>query len=72
MSYVITAEVYAETEVNMGGDKTKVAARTLSERDGTITFNVHGDFEQQAELTKALCNSLIDAGFLDFKIGHSY
>lgn len=72
MSYIITANVHTDTEANLHGDKAKVAARISSERDGTIPFNVRGHYDKQAELIKALCNSLIDAGFIAFSIGHSF
>lgn len=72
MSYIITAEVDTTCEENAIAEKTKVNARILSERKGYITFDVRGDFENQKKLTKDLCSTLIDAGFISFKIGHSY
>lgn len=49
-----------------------VSDSILSERNGNITFDVQGNFYNQKELTKKLCNSLIDAGFISFLISHSY
>ncbi len=72
MSYIITAEVRLSDEENFHGDRSKVDARVLSERDGYITFDVAGDHYKKEELTKKLCSTLIDAGFLSFDIGHSY
>lgn len=72
MSYIITAEVRTDTEENYHGKKEQVDARILSEKDGYITFDIPGDFKKQKELTKKLCNTLIDAGFVSFEIGHSY
>lgn len=72
MSYIVTAEVILGVEENYQGDRAKVAARILSERNGVVTFDVPRDFSRQAEITRNLCNSLIDAGFYSFSIGHSY
>ena len=72
MSYIITAEVFIDGEDNLNGDITKVNARILSKREESITFDIPGDFYRQKELTKNLCTTLIDAGFISFSIGHSY
>jgi len=72
MSYIITAEVDTREEINQGGDRSKVKARTLSEGNGVITFYVKGDFMQNQALVLGLCKDLVDAGFIEFKIGHSY
>jgi len=72
MSYIICAEVDLHEEVNASGDRSKVDARCLSERDGYITFDVHGEFASQGEITLALCQTLIAAGFRSFYIRHSY
>jgi hypothetical protein len=74
MSYIITAEVCTHSEVNIGADRTKVKARILSEHNGYITFDVQGDFDTkiQRELVVSLCRDLTNAGFLEFKISHSY
>ena len=74
MGYIITAEADTEDHMNMLGDMTKVDARVLSQHDGYVTFDVRGDFdsEKQKQLTKKLCETLIDAGFVAFRIGHSY
>lgn len=74
MGYIITAEVYMHSEINMGADRAKVKARVLSEHNGYITFNVKGDFDPkvQRELVLNLCRDLTEAGFLEFKISHSY
>jgi len=72
MSYIITAEVRKNSEENILGKPEKVDARILAEDQYTIEFDVRGDFKKQKELTKKLCISLIDAGYLSFEIGHSY
>lgn len=72
MGYIITAEVYTDKEENYGAKIEDVDARILSQRAGAITFDVRGDFDAQKELTRKLCNSLIDAGFVSFAISHSY
>lgn len=74
MSYIITAEVDTDAEMNLCGDKTKVQARILSERDGCITFDVAGDFDpaKKREQVLALCKTLVDAGFVEFSISHSF
>lgn len=72
MSYIITAEIYAEDEANMGADPDNVEATILSERDGILTFSVPGVFGEQRQRTAALCMTLIEAGYVLFRIGHSY
>ena len=72
MSYIITAEVYTDREENLLGVAENVAARVVSSRSGYIEFDIRGDFGNQNEITKSLCMSLIDAGFLSFGITHSY
>jgi hypothetical protein len=72
MSYIICAEVDLDAEENHAGDIEKVEARTLSSRDGHITFDIRGNFKNKKELTKHLCTTLIDAGFVSFDISHSY
>ena len=72
MSYIITAEVFRNSEENFNGDITLVDARILSKNEDWITFDIPGDFYKQKRLTKKLCLSLIDAGFISFSINHSY
>ena len=72
MSYIITAEVSTEDEVNCGADIGAVDARILCNDGVYITFDIRGDFYKTKELTKYLCSTLINAGFVAFKIGHSY
>jgi hypothetical protein len=74
MGYIIFAEADITEEINILADTAKVDARILSQDKGHITFDVHGNFniEKQKQLTKALCETMIDAGFLSFRIGHSY
>lgn len=74
MSYIITAEVQLDAEMNAGGDIQKVAAGLLSLREGLATFDVPGDFDpaRQRQLVLQLCGSLVAAGFVEFRIGHSY
>lgn len=72
MSYIITAEVDTTNEMNARGQRALVSARVLSERDGVITFDVPGEFGEEQKRVLALCESLIEAGFVDFSIGHSY
>lgn len=72
MSYIIIAEVDLTSEPNMHGDRGKVTAGVLSERDGYLTFDVPGKFGEEQRRTKALCETLIDAGFVQFTVRHSY
>lgn len=72
MTYIITANVDVNDEGNLSGQRDKVSARILSERDGYIKFSVPGEFGEEQARTLALCKSLIDAGFVAFEIGHSY
>jgi len=78
MSYIITAEVYFDSEENLGCSSEEVLSddrlnvRILSRRDGIITFDTLGDFHRQQEIVSTLCQILVDAGFLSFCIGHSY
>jgi hypothetical protein len=72
MSYIIIAEVRLDLEENMHGDIKKVNARILSKNNNSIVFDIPGDFHNQQELTKQFCNTLVDAGFFQFEIKHSY
>lgn len=72
MSYIITAEVDTSSEEHYHGRVEDVDARILREEDNRVTFDIPGDFQKQEELTRKLCNSLIDAGFISFTIHHSY
>lgn len=74
MGYIITAEVDTTVEVNQGADRSKVNARVLSERDGYITFDVRGEFddEKRRALVLGLCRTLVEAGYVEFRISHSY
>ena len=73
MSYIIVAGVDTTTELNCQGVVADVDARILSDSgDGFIKFDLRGDFDIHKELTMALCRSLIDAGFVEFTISHSY
>jgi len=72
MSYIITATVHLNDEANHSGQRDKVQARVLSERDGYVKFCVPGEFGEEQTRTQALCESLIVAGFVAFDIGHSY
>ena len=72
MTYIITATVHLNDEVNRSGQRELVKARVLSERDGCIKFSAPGEFGEEQARTKALCDALIGAGFVAFEIGHSY
>ena len=72
MSYIICAEVNLEAEENHAGKIENVEARTLSTKRNYITFEIHGEFDKQKELTKKLCLTLIESGFVAFEIRHSY
>jgi hypothetical protein len=72
MTYIITAKVYLNDEVNRSGERDKMQAKVLSEREGNITFRVPGEFGEEQTHTRVLCGSLIDAGFVAFDIGHSF
>jgi hypothetical protein len=72
MSYIICAEVYLDEEINQSGSIEMVDARILSRDGGKMTFDIRGEFGRQKELARKLCNTLIDAGFYEFEIRHSY
>ena len=72
MSYIICAEVYPDEEVNMGAERDKVDAAVLNEREGYITFYVPGKFGEEKARTLQLCTSLINAGYSEFRIRHSF
>jgi hypothetical protein len=74
VSYIICAEVRLDTEMNIGGDHEKVNASILHWDRGQyrLTFDIPGIWGKQQELTKKLCSDLIDAGFVEFEIRHSY
>ena len=72
MSYIICAKAYLDEEPNHLARRELVDARTLSVGDDEITFDVKADFDNRPALVAKLCKSMIDAGFLSFKITHSY
>ena len=72
MSYIIVATVSLEAEENFFGNIENVDACILRQWKGYINFDIRGDFSKSKELTKKLCNTLIDAGFISFEIRHSY
>lgn len=72
MSYIIVARVDTACEENYGGDPNKVVARILDKSDGYIKFDIRGDHFKRKELTKKMCDTLINAGFVSFEIYHSY
>ena len=72
MGYIIYAECDLGDEDNYGAVAEDVSAGILRKDKDTITFDVKGDFSSNKEITKSLCLSLIDAGFLAFDIRHSY
>lgn len=72
MSYIVTATVRTSLDENSGGNAEAVKARVLSKGAYEITFDVPGVFSKQKEITLALCETLINAGFVSFEIGHSY
>ncbi len=72
MGYIICAECELDDEDNHGAVIEDVNARILNKEKDKITFDVRGDFSNNKEITKNLCLSLIDAGFLAFEIRHSY
>jgi hypothetical protein len=74
MGYIITAEADTTVEVNQCADRAKVKARVLSERNGYVTFDAPGDFnlEKQRAVVLELCRDLVDAGYVEFRISHSY
>ena len=72
MGYIVTAEVYLHSEMNMHGDATKVDARILSNCNGYITFDVKGEFGEEQRIVGDLCKTLLDSGYYEFRISHSY
>ena len=72
MGYIIVAEVDTTSADNHHAKIETVDARILSNHDGKISFDIRGDFDNRKQLTKDLCITLIDSGFLEFSIHHSY
>ncbi len=72
MAYIVYADVLLGIEINQSGNCAKVNARVLAQDDSHICFDIPGDFKRQKEITKELCNTLIDAGFYSFNVGHSF
>ena len=72
MGYIIVAECDLSEEDNGAAKISEVDARILVKNDDVIKFDIKGDFLNKQELTKKLCDSLINAGFLSFEIYHSY
>jgi hypothetical protein len=72
MGYIVTAECYQHSEINMHADASKVDARVLSNTNGYITFDVKGEFGREAAIVGALVETLLAAGYYEFRISHSY
>jgi hypothetical protein len=72
MAYIVTAKVRSELETNAGGIIEKVNAQTMSDPNGYLTFWVKGRFGAEKEIVGDLVKSLLDAGFYEFNIEHSY
>lgn len=73
MSHQIMAIVDPLEDVNLGGKPELVNARCEKNQPGSsvLKFWEYVDLDRQKEQTKALCLSLIEAGFLEFEIRHS-
>lgn len=73
MSYQIIAIVDPLGDLNLGGKPEVVNARCEKNQPGSslLKFWEYGDLDQVKEQTKALCLSLIEAGFYEFDIQHS-
>ena len=72
MSYQICADVSTFADENLLGKPELVEATSEKGTEHTIMFSVPGVIGREKEQTKALCTSLIEAGFLEFRISHSY
>ncbi|MBN3761225.1 hypothetical protein [Burkholderia sp. Ac-20365] len=72
MAYIVTAEVYKHCEMNTHGDAERVEARVLRNDDGYITFQVKGEFGEEKRIVGELVRTLLDAGYYEFRIAHSY
>lgn len=74
MGYEIYAEVEYESEDNVNGNFNTVDAHMVagSMKSGWVKFWIKGDHAEKADRTKKLCNTLIDAGFVEFAVYHSY
>jgi hypothetical protein len=74
-SYVGDGSGYAYTEADMYAYAlTQVRRAVAAERGGYITFDVCGEFadERRRELVLGLCRTLVEAGYVEFRISHSY
>lgn len=77
MSYIITATI-RECAINRstGVDDllkdSKIRLLSKDTEDGQVVLDVSADFDDNAETVRWLCGKLIDAGILEFDIGHSY
>lgn len=73
ISYQIIAIVDPLGDMNLDGKRELVDARCEERHPGShiLKFWEYGDVDQVKEQTKALCLSLIEAGFYEFDIQHS-
>lgn len=74
MSHQIFAEVDPYDDYNHEGEPPAPPAHLnlmIERKNGIIEFWAYTKPETVAEQTRALCNYLIDSGYLDFKISHS-
>jgi len=71
MSYIIIADVDTTNGAN-SGHVDDVQARILKQHNGHVSFDINSSFDTQKQDTLNLCQSLINSGFIQFSIRHSY
>lgn len=73
MSYIIKATVSKHSEINnLACNFEDVDLGILHENSNEVEFCVPGDFFKTKEIVKNLCDTLIEAGIVEFSISHSY
>jgi hypothetical protein len=75
MGYIITVTIPDHAMNRDEGVRqllTDPLIRLLREDDGETVLDMRGDYDRNAEQVRWLCGKLIDAGVLEFDIGHSY
>lgn len=78
MSYIITTTIplgeahNSRHGVDMLLREPEIRILKRDTENEVVTLDMRGDFEDNARQVRWLCGKLVDAGILEFSIGHSY
>jgi hypothetical protein len=78
MGYIITATFPVNDDLNHKDCLERILKNDFVRHLSTDSVNeyetvdMRGEFGEKADLTKKLCNALVNSGIYRFEIGHSY